>query len=133
MNVVPTPLGELHTKSLCVETQAGELFPEEPEVVPTEMAKEASTKGPTDKQDLQNNRNYMLTTAGVDILESEIRHPTDMMAEEASTGDTEDNQPLSVNQLFMMTTVTILPTDYAEIRLKFIVRAQRECPLLSSK
>ena len=114
VNVVPTPQVELHN-SLCVEKQAGELFPEEPEVIPAKMAKEASTEGPTDKQDLQNNRNYMLTTAGVDILEPEIRHPPDMMAEEASTGDTEDNQPLNVNQLFIMTTVTILPTDYAEI------------------
>ena len=51
----------------------------------------------------------------VEILESEIRHPTDMMAEETSTGNMEDNQPLRVNQLFMMTTVAILPTDYAEI------------------
>ena len=114
VNMVPTPQGEMH-KSPCVETQARELFPEEPEVVPTEVAKEASMKGPTDKQDLQNNRNYMVTTAGVEILESEIRHSTDMMAEEASMGDTEDNQPLSVNQLFMMTTVTILPIDNAEI------------------
>ena len=61
------------------------------------MAKEASTEGPTDKQDLQNDRNYMLTTACVEIP------------------DTADNQPLSVNQLYAMTTDMILPTDYAEI------------------
>ena len=42
VNVVLTPQVELH-KSLCVGTQAGELFPEEPEVVPAEMAEEAST------------------------------------------------------------------------------------------
>ena len=106
VNVAPTPQVEVH-KSPCVGTQAGELFPEEPEVVPAEIAKEASTEGPTDKQDLQNDQNYMLTTACVEI--------PDMMAEEASTGDMADNQPLSVNQLYTMTTVTILPTDYDEI------------------
>ena len=37
VNVVPTPQVEVH-KSLCVGTQAGELFPE---VVPAEMANEA--------------------------------------------------------------------------------------------
>ena len=95
VNVVPTPQVEVH-KSLCVGTQAGELFPEEPEVVPAEMAKEASTEGPTDKQDLQNDRNYMLTTACVEIPEPKTRRPPDMMAEEASTGDMADNQPLSV-------------------------------------
>ena len=114
VNVVPTPQVEVH-KSLCVRTQAGELFPEEPEVVSAEMAKEASTEGPKDKQDLQNDRNYMLTTACVEISEPKTRRPPDMMAEEASTGDTADNQPPSVNQLYTMTTVTILPTDYDEI------------------
>ena len=48
MNVVPTPQGEV-LKSRCVGTHAGELFPEEPEVVPAEMAMEASTEGQTDK------------------------------------------------------------------------------------
>ena len=80
------------------------MFPKEPEVVPAEMAKEVSTEGPTDKQDLHNDRNYMLTPACVEI--------PDMRAEEASTGDMADNQPLRVNQLYTMTTVTILPTDY---------------------
>ena len=102
-------------KSLCVGTQAGELFPEEPEVVPADMANEASTEGPTDKQDLQNDQNYMLTTAYVEVPEPRTRRPPDMMAEEASTGDTADNQPLSVNQLYTMTNIMILPTDYAEI------------------
>ena len=61
-------------------------------------------EGPTDKQDLHNDRNYMLTTACVEI--------PDMRAEEVSTGDMADNLPLSVNELHTMTTVTILPTDY---------------------
>ena len=114
VNVVPTPQVEVHT-SFCVRIQAGDLFPEEPDVVPAEMAKEASTQGPADKQDLQNDRNYMLTTACVEIPEPKTRRPPDMMAEEASTGDRADNQPRSVNQLYTMTTVMILPTDYAEI------------------
>ena len=111
VNVVPTPQVEV-LKNRCVGTHAGELFPEEPEVGPAEMAKEASTEGPTDKQDLQNDRNYMLTTACVEILEPIIERPPDMMVE---TGDTADNQPLSVNQLYTMTTVMNLPTDYVEI------------------
>ena len=57
VNVVPTPPVEV-LKSRCVGTHAGELFPEEPEVFPAEMAKEASTECPTDKQDLQNDRNF---------------------------------------------------------------------------
>ena len=108
VNVVPTPQVEV-LKNRCVGTHARELFPEEPEVVPAEMAKEASTEGPTDKQDLQNDRNYMLTTACVKIPETIIQRPPDMMAEEA------DNQPLRVNQLYTMTTVMNLPTDYVEI------------------
>ena len=115
--VVPTPQGEV-LKSRCVGTHAGELFPEEPEVVPAEMAEEASTEGPTDKQDLQNDRNFnrtKLTTVCVEKLRPRTQRPPDMMAEEASTGDSSDNKPLSVNQLYAKTTVMNLPTDYVEI------------------
>ena len=38
VNVVPMPQVEVH-KSRCVGTCSGELFPEEPKVVPAEMAK----------------------------------------------------------------------------------------------
>ena len=120
VNVVPTPHVEV-LKIRCIGTHAGELFPEEPEVVPAEMAKEASTQGPTDKQDLQNDRNFnrslctTLTTVCVENPKPRIQQPPDMMAEEASTGDTADNQPLSVNQLYTRTTVMNLPTDYVEI------------------
>ena len=120
VNVVPMPQVEVH-KSRCIGTHAGELFPEEPEVVPAEMAKEASTEGPTDNQDLQNDRNYKqslcttLTTVCVENPKPRIQRPPDMMAEEASTGDTADNQPLSVNQLYTRTTIMNLPTDYVEI------------------
>ena len=120
VNVVPTPQGEV-LKIRCVGTHAGELFPEEPEVVPAEMAKEASTEGPTDKQDLQNDRNFnrslctTLTTVCVEKPRPRTQRPPDMMAEEASTGDTADNQPLSVNQLYTKTTVMNLPTDYVKI------------------
>ena len=86
------------------------------------MAKEASTEGPTDKQDLQNDRNFnrstgtTLTTVCVEKLRPRTQQrPTDMMAEEASTGDTADNKPLCVNQLYTKTTVMNLPTDYVKI------------------
>ena len=120
VNVIPTPQGEV-LKSRCVGTHAGELFPEEPEVVPAEMAKEASTEGPTDKQNLQNDRNFnrslctTLTTVCVEKPKPRTQRPPDMMAEEASMGDTADNQPLSVNQLYRKTTVMDLTTDYVEI------------------
>ena len=72
VNVVPTPQVEVH-KSRCVGICSGELFPEEPAVVPAEKAKEASTEGPTDIQDLPTDRNYKqtfctrLTTESVEI------------------------------------------------------------------
>ena len=43
-------------KSLCVGTQAGELFPEEPEVAPAEMAEEVSTGDMADNQPLSVNQ-----------------------------------------------------------------------------
>ena len=39
VNVVPTPQVEVH-KSHCIGTCSGELFPEEPAVVPAEKAKD---------------------------------------------------------------------------------------------
>ena len=120
VNVVPTPQVEVH-KSRCVGTCSGELFPEEPKVVPAEMAKEASTEGPTDIQDLQKYRNCKqpfcttLTTDCVKIPKPTIQRSPDMMAEEASTGGGADNQPLSINQIYTRTTVTNLPMDYVEI------------------
>ena len=121
VNIVPTPQGGGGgvLKSRCVGTHAGELFPEEPEVVPAEMAKEASTEGPTDKQDLQNDRNFnrslCTTLTTVCVEKPRTKRPPDMMAEEANTGKTEDNQPLSVKQLYTKTTVMNLPTDYVKI------------------
>ena len=120
VNIVPTTQVEVH-KSHCVGTCAGELFPEEPEVVPAEMAKEASTEGPTDIQDLQNDRNYKqplcmtLTTVCVEIPKPTKQRSPDMMAEEASTGGAAANQSQSVNQIYTRTTIMNLPTDYVEI------------------
>ena len=89
VNVVPTPQVEVH-KSRCVGTCSGELFPEEPKVVPAEMAKEANTEGPTDLQDLQ--FCTTLTTDCVEIPKPTIPRSLDKMAEEASTGGAADNQ-----------------------------------------
>ena len=120
VNVVPTPQVEVH-KSRCVRTCSGELFPEEPKVVPAEMAKEASTEGPTDIQDLENDPNYKqpfcttLTTDCVEIPKPTIQRSPDKMADEASTGGAADNQPLSINQTYAKKTVMNLPTDYVEI------------------
>ena len=120
VNVVPTPQVEVH-KSRCVGTCSGELFPEEPEVVPVEMAREASTEGPTDIQDPEKYRSYKqpicttLATDCVEIPKPTIQRSPDQTAEEASTGGAADNQPLSINQIYTRTTVTNLPTDYVEI------------------
>ena len=81
-------------KSLCVGTQAGELFPEEPEVAPAEMAEEASTGDMADNQPLSVNQLHTMTT--VMILPTdydEIERPVPRrglveVAEEASTDDT---------------------------------------------
>ena len=114
VNVVPMPQVEVH-KSRCVGTCSGELFPEEPKVVPAEKAKEASTEGPTDIQDLPNDRNYKqtfctrLTTHSVEIPKPTILRSPDMMAEEANTGGASDNQPLCINHIYAKTTVTNLP------------------------
>ena len=120
VNVVPTPQVEVH-KSRCIGTCSGELFPEKPEVVPAEMAKEASTEGPMDIQDLEKYRNCKqpfcttLTTDCVEIPKPTIQRSPDKMAEEASTGGAADNQPPSVNQIYTRTTVANFPTDYVEI------------------
>ena len=109
VNVVLMPQVEVH-KGRCVGTCSGELFLEEPKV-PAEMAKEASTEGPMDIQDLQNDRNYKqrfcttLTTDCVEIPKPTIQRSQDKMAEEASTGGAADNQPLSINQIYTRTTV----------------------------
>ena len=42
VDIVPTPQGMAH-KDCCVGTVSGEMFPEEPKVVPARMAKEANT------------------------------------------------------------------------------------------
>ena len=100
VNVVPTPQIEVH-KRRCVGTCSGELFPEEPEVVPAEMAREASTEGPTDIQDLEKYRSYKqpfcttLTTDCFEIPKPTIQRSPDQTAEEASTGGAADNQPLA--------------------------------------
>ena len=118
VNVVPTPQVEVH-KSRCVGTCSGELFPEEPEVVPVEMAREASTEGPI--QDPEEDRSYKkpicttLTTDCVGLPKPTIQRSPDQTAEEASTGGAADNQPRSINQIYTRTTVTNLPTDYIEI------------------
>ena len=80
VNVVLTPQLE--------GTQARELFPEEPEVIPAEMAEEASTGDMTDNQPLSVNQLVTMTTVTIlatdyDEIESEVE-----VAEEAGTNDT---------------------------------------------
>ena len=60
VNGVLTPQVNVQ-ESFCVGTQAGELFPEEPEVAPAEMAEEASTGDMADNQPLSVNQLYTMT------------------------------------------------------------------------
>ena len=90
VNVVLTPQVKVQ-KSLCVGTQAGELFPEEPEVAPAEMAEEASTGDMADIQPLSVNQLYTMTTVmNLPTDYDEIEKPAPRwglveVAEEAST------------------------------------------------
>ena len=75
-------------------TQAGELFPEEPEVAPEEMAEEASTGDMADIQPLSVNQLYTMTTVmNLPKDYDDIERPAPRwglveVAEEASTDDT---------------------------------------------
>ena len=75
-------------------TQARELFPEEPEVIPAEMAEEASTEGRTDNQPLSVNQLVTMTTVTILATDyDEIERPAPRrtmveVAEEAGTNDT---------------------------------------------
>ena len=92
VNVVLTPRVRVH-KSLGIGTQAGELFPEGLEVVPEEMAEEASTGDLADNQPQNVDELYTKTTV-MNLTtyydESERPAPRRMLVEvteEASTDD----------------------------------------------
>ena len=81
-------------ESFCIGTQAGELFPEEPEVAPAEMAEEASTGDMADNQPLSVNQLHSMTTVMFSPTDYDgIEKPAPRrglveVAEEASTDDT---------------------------------------------
>ena len=84
----------------CIGTPSGEMFPEEPKVVPAQMAKEANTEGPTNEQHLHDDHNYKkttitkLTTDFVEIPRPTIQRLSVEMAEGASTDGTTNAQCL---------------------------------------
>ena len=93
VNVVLTAQVRVH-KSLGIGTQAGELFPEGLEVVPEEMAEEASTGDLVDNQPLNVYKLYTKTTVmNLTTDYDEIERPAPRrvlveVTEEASTDDT---------------------------------------------
>ena len=119
VTIVLTSQGEVF-KSRCVGTHAGELSPEEPEIIPAGLAKEASMEGPSDKQDLQNNRNShrsagtKLTTVFVEKLRPRNQRPPDMVAEKASSDGTTNKQCRPVHRQSTETTVTDASTNFAD-------------------
>ena len=120
VDMAPTPQVMVY-ENRCAGTISGEMFPEEPKVVPAKMAKEADTEGPTNEQHLHDDQNYKKTTITklpTDFVENPrptIQRVSVEVAEEASTDCATNEQCLYDNQNCMKTTSTKLPTDYVEI------------------
>ena len=131
VDIVPMPQVMVH-KNRCIVTVSGEMFPEEPKVVPAKMPKEANTKGPTNEQHLHDDQNYKkttitkLTTDFVEIPRPTIQRLSVEMAEEASTDGTTNVQCLFDVQNCKMTTITKLPTDFVETPRPTIQRVSVE-------
>ena len=119
VDIVPTPQVMVH-KNCCIATVSGEMFPEEPKVVPAKMSKEADTEGPTNEQHLHDDQNYKkttimkLTTDFVEIPRPTTQRLSVEMAEEASTDGTTNVQCQFDVQNCKMATITQLPTDFVE-------------------
>ena len=76
VNVVSTPQVVMH-ESCCVATISGKMFPGDRRLFQQKMAKEASIEGPTNEQDLHNDRNYKQTTCTkLTTNRIEIQRPT---------------------------------------------------------
>ena len=112
VNVVLTPQVKVQ-ESFCVGTQAGELFPEEPEVAPAEMAEEASTGDIADNQPLSVNQLHSMTTVmfsptDYDVIEKPApRRGLVEVAEETSTDDT-------TIEKYMYEVLEVAPAEMAE-------------------
>ena len=108
-------------KNRCVGTVSGEMFPEEPKVVPAKLAEEASTDGMTNEQCLFNVQNYEMTTVTklptdyVEMLKPALPRVSVTVAEEASADGATNEQCLYDNRNCMKTTSMELPMDYVEI------------------
>ena len=61
VDIVPTPQ-VIVNENRCIGTVAGEMFPEDPDVVPAKIAKEANTEGATNARYLHDDQNYKKTT-----------------------------------------------------------------------
>ena len=115
VDIVPTPQ-VIVNENRCIGTVSGEMFPEEPDVVP-----EGATEGPTNAQFLHDDQNYKKTTITklpMDFVE--IPRPTLLrvsfeVTEEASTDGTTNVRCLYDDQTYKKTTNTKLPTDSVEI------------------
>ena len=119
VDIVPTSQVMVH-ENRCIGTVSGEMLPEEPKVVPAEMAKKANTEGPTKEQYLHDNQNYMKTTImKLTMNFVQMPRPTTKRlsvekAEEARTDGTTSVQCLFDVQNCKMTTIAKLPTDFVE-------------------
>ena len=86
----------------CAGTISGEMFPEEPKVVPAKMAKEADTEGPTNEQHIHDDQNYKkmtITKLPTDFVENPrptIQRVSVEVAEQANTDGATNEQ--SINQ-----------------------------------
>ena len=90
VDIVRTPQVIVNENS-CIGTVSGEMFPEEPDVVPAKIAKEANTEGATNEQYLHDDQNYTKTTITklptdfVEIPRPMLLRVSFEVAEEAST------------------------------------------------
>ena len=120
VDIVPTPQVIMNVNR-CIGTVAGEMFQEEPDVVPAKNAKEANTEGATNARYLHDDQNYKKTT--ITILPTdfvEIPKPTlprvsFKVAEEASNDGATNEQCLYEYQDYKKTTITKLSMDFLEI------------------
>ena len=119
-DIIPTPQ-VIVKENRCIGTVSREMFPEEPDVVPAKIAKEANTEGATNAQYLNDDQNFKKTTImklptdSVEIPRLTLLRVSFEVAEEASTDGTTNVQCLYDDQNYRMTTITKLSMDFLEI------------------
>ena len=120
VDIVPTPQ-VIVNENRCIGTVSGEMFPEEPDVVPVQIAKGANTEGATNEQYLHDDQNYKKTnitklpTDFIEIPRPKLLRVSVKVAEEASNDGATYEQCLYEEQDYKKTIITKLSMDFHEI------------------